>query len=213
MWDGTWVGLTQGAPNVGVFAVAGRFDASVPNDCVGVIDSGNFPPYGIAFVLYYTCDFSTTNPPLRYQWLSVLLPDAQGFTGAFQFSTGDFGTDGNVQPNFMPDGIDTIAVRRSQFVAFTNTPPTRINATYPNAQYLGFANSNSDGTYGSFVAGDWDSNGLDSFGIHFDIVGTFWRRNNLEWNNSVNITQGIGTMGTGITYSAASWRETTPIWP
>ncbi len=211
-WTGTWFGMNSGY--VGNFAVAGRFDASVPNDCVGVIDSGNFPPYGVAFALYYTCNFSDPNPNKTFQWLSVLLPDVQGFTGAFQFMAGDFGTDGNVSPNFVPDGIDTIAVRRSQFVAFTNTPPTTINATYPYAQYLDFAYSTLDPRYyGTLVAGDWDSNGLDSFGIYFNHGGTFHYRNNLEWNNPVNIMQGVGTMGLDVAYGAASWRETTPIWP
>lgn len=209
VWDGTWFGMNSGY--AGNFAVAGRFDASVPNDCVGVIDSGNFPPYGVAFALYYTCDLSEPNPDKTFQWLSVLLPDAQGFTGAFQFTTGDFGTDGNTLPNFVPDGIDTIAVRRGPFVAFTNTPPTTQNATFPNAQYLGFGNS---GDYGWFVAGDWDTNRLDSFGIYFNLFGTLHYRNNLEWNNDDDDTiQGVGTMGTGIAYSAASWRETTPVWP
>lgn len=219
IWTLTWFGLTQGVPEVGVFAVAGRFDATVNHDCIGVIDSGNFPPYGVAFAMYFTCDFSIVNPqPKPFQWLSVLLPDNTNpeLPGlAWQFAAGDFGTEGNPVNNLVPDGIDTIAVRRGHFVAFSNTPPTTVNSGFPYAQYIGFATTGSANAYGRFVVGDWDSSKLDSFGIYYNTTSgsIFYRRNDLQWNSGEAILQTLTIDFPSNHYSAASWRETTPVWP
>lgn len=218
IWTPTWFGPMPGAPNVGVFAVAGRFDATVNHDCIGVIDSGNFPPYGIAFAMYFTCNFSTVNPALTFQWLSVLLPDnvdSELPGKAWQFAAGDFGTEGNPVTNLVPDGIDTIAVRRGHFVAFSNTPPTTVNSGFPYAQYIGFASTGSANAYGRFVVGDWDSSKLDSFGIYYNTTSgsTFYRRNDLQWNSGEAILQTLTIDFPSSHYSAASWRETTPVWP
>lgn len=183
-WNGIWFGL--GRP-----AVAGRFDATRTNDCIGIVDSGNFPPYGLAFAMYFTCDMSGGNPPKTLQWLSVLLPDSQGFTGTHQFGAGDF--DG--------DGVDSIAVRRGAFIAYSNTMPTTIAAAFPYAQYIGVPGS---GDEGAFVVGDWDNNALDSFGLFYR-NGHFYRRNDLLWNSGQNTDQFLDQpVGTPVTI--ASWR-------
>ncbi|KAB2852467.1 MAG: hypothetical protein F9K46_19130, partial [Anaerolineae bacterium] len=118
-WHSLWIGLNGPI-------VAGRVDGNY--DCFGVIDSANFPPYGLAFVLYITCDLSgNPTPPLLVQWLSVLLPDAAGFSGTFQFVMGDWNG----------DGIDTVACRRGPFIAWTNDSALNISAGFPFAQYIG----------------------------------------------------------------------------
>lgn len=208
VWQGTWFGLLSGV--VGNFAVAGRFDASVGHDCVGVVDSGNFPPYGVAFAMYFTCDFSVPNPPKTYQWLSVLLPDSQGFSGPFEFEAGDFGRFDNPSNLGQADWIDTIAVRRSDRIAFTNTPPTTISSAFASAQYF------PDPCAGSshFVVGDWDTdnvndstdiNGTDSFGLYCP-SGSFYYRNNLDWNTPPIYSQtGIDERITVV--GVTSWRR------
>lgn len=186
-WSGFWVGLFNRPP------VAGRFSSAVTHDCFGVVDSGNFPPYGLAFALYFTCDLTSgPTPGFTIQWLSVLLPDSQGFSGTHQFGAGDF--DG--------DGLDSIAVRRGAFIAWTNIPPTTLLSQFSLAQYIG-APSNTD--EGTFVVGDWDANNLSSFGLFYQ-SGAFYRRNDLDWNTGVyifqNVGQPIGTSGIGVD----SWR-------
>ncbi len=185
-WSGIWIG-PNGIP------VSGRFSAAYPNDCIGVVDSANFPPFGTAFAMYFTCNFTSgPTPPLAFQWLSVLLPDSQGFTGAHQFGAGDF--DG--------DGLDSVAVRRGPYIAFTNVPPTTVNSAFSYAQYIGTPSSND---YGTFVVGDWDSNLLDSFGLVYN-NGYFYRRNDLTWNSGQYSLQRLGQpIGTSIT--AATWRS------
>ncbi len=184
-WNGAWFGL-YGRP-----AVVGRFSAGVNHDCLGVVDSGSFPPWGLAFALYFTCDNAGGNPPKTFQWLSVLLPDNQGFSGVFQFVSGDF--DG--------DGVDSIAVRRGPFIAWTNVPPTTVGSAFAYAQYIG-APSAVD--YGAAVAGDWDGNGRDSFGLFYQ-DGSFFRRNDLEWNTGFYHLQRVG-VPIGAPTTAASWR-------
>ncbi|GIK67408.1 MAG: hypothetical protein BroJett018_52020 [Chloroflexota bacterium] len=191
---------------MGVIPIAGRFDPSVNHDCLGVIHSAFLPPYtDVAFSLYYTCSTTGGNPTLYTQWLSMPLPDSAGFTGTYQFVAGDFGTDGNSQPNFIPDGIDTIAVRRGPFVAFSNTPVSN-HATFPTAQYFGDPNG-GDSEYGYFVAGDWNTDGLDSFGLYYYSNGipVFYRRNNLDWNLIEYTAQYLPNNGS--TFNVATWRE------
>ncbi|MCQ3933239.1 MAG: hypothetical protein DPW16_22560 [Chloroflexi bacterium] len=173
-WNAIWIGLFNRPP------VAGRFNGAVYHDCIGVVDSGEFPPYGTAFALYFTCDFTNgTAPSLTFQWLSVLLPDNQGFSGPFQFTAGDY--DGNA--------VDSVALRRGPFVTWTNIPPTTLLSEFPSAQYVG-APSSGDG--GQVVSGDWDQNGIDSFGLYYQ-DGLFYRRNDLDWNSGIWITLSLGT--------------------
>ncbi len=187
-WNGTWFGFF-GRP-----AVVGRFSTSAANDCLGVVDSGDFPPYGTAYTLYYTCNLFGGNPPKSFQWLSVLLPDSQGHTGDAQFVAGDYDV----------DGFDSIAIRRSAFIAFTNVTPSQGNAAFQWAQYIG-APSSLD--YGYLVAGDWDNTGTDSFGLVYQ-NGDFYRRNDLEWNTEQYLFQHVDpqSLGTPLTLMAASWR-------
>lgn len=184
-WAGTWFGLTTRP------AVAGRFAGS-SHDCVGVVDSGYFPPYGIAFALYYTCDFSQPNPDKSFQWLSVVLPDEQGFTGTHQFETGDF--DG--------DGFDSVAIRRGKFIAYTNITPGVGHAAFGYAQYWGSPDASGEG---DFVTGDWDGNGRDSFGVYYPASHLFYRRNDLDWNSGVYLTQSLPTLN-ATAVSVSSWR-------
>src|SRR5262249_11807746 len=94
-WTSIWFGFLGHPP------VAGRFNPGSPNDCLGVVDSAT-APNGVdtQFSLYYTCDLTSgPNPAKQAQWLSLVLPNSQGFTGTHQFMAGDFDK----------DGIDSIA--------------------------------------------------------------------------------------------------------
>lgn len=186
-WKSFWIGLIGPV-------VSGRFSSGLPNDCIGIVDSGNFPPYGTAFVLYYTCDMSatTTIPAISYQWLSVVLPDSQGFTGTHQFTAGDF--DG--------DGVDSVAVRRGPFIAFGNVAPTTGPAAFNLAQYIGTPGTGDEGLV---VAGDWDGSGADSFGLFYQ-NGELFYRNDLDFNPGVHLNQSVGTPFGSTGVQVASWR-------
>ncbi|MBZ0320235.1 MAG: hypothetical protein K8L91_27735 [Anaerolineae bacterium] len=183
-WTGTWFGLFNRP------AVAGRF-VGAAHDCIGVVDSGYFPPYGTAFVLYYTCDLSGGNPGKTFQWLSVVLSDSQGHAGTHQFEAGDF--DGN--------GYDSIAVRRGKFIAFTNVTPGNGHAMYNLAQYWGEPHTSE----GDFVAGDWNGDGIDSFGVYYASIHIFYRRDDIEWNTGLYRSQALPSL-TASTVTATSWR-------
>ncbi|MBZ0320242.1 MAG: hypothetical protein K8L91_27770, partial [Anaerolineae bacterium] len=183
-WGGFWVGV-NGPP------VAGRFSNAV-NDCIGAVDSA--PSGGMTiFALYFTCDFSGTNPapPLTFQWLSAPLPDPT-FSGTHQFMAGDFNG----------DGLDSIAVRRNEFIAFGNVAPAFGPATFDLAQYIGAPGT---GDNGSFVVGDWDGNGLDSFGLFYQ-NGEFFYRNDLDFNTGFHLNQSVGTPFGNTGVQVASWR-------
>lgn len=184
-WIGTWFGLYGRPP------VVGRF-SNLPNDCLGVMDSAYLPPYGTAFALYFTCNMNGGAPPLSFQWISVVLPDPL-FSGIHQFAAGDF--DG--------DGLDSIAVRRGAYIAFTNVAPSMGHAAYNLAQYWGVP-PDTAGDEGVFVVGDWNLNGLDSFGVFYQ-NGYFYRRDDLQWNTGIYTLQRIGhPIGAPVT--ATSWQ-------
>ncbi|MBI5929658.1 MAG: hypothetical protein HY862_10140 [Chloroflexi bacterium] len=184
-WSSVWIGL------IGRPAVAGHF-SNTANDCIGAVDSANFPPYGTAFALYFTCNFlSGPTPALSLQWLSVVLPDAQGYSGTHQFAAGDW--DGN--------GVDSIAIRRGAYIAFTNVPPTTLESAFNLAQYWGTPSNND---YGVFLAGDWNNDGLDSFGVYYN-NGYFYRRNDAAWNSGQYLLQRI-TSPIGTSLNAVTWR-------
>ncbi|GIK66102.1 MAG: hypothetical protein BroJett018_38960 [Chloroflexota bacterium] len=184
-WGGIWFGL-------GGQAVVGRFDATVNHDCLGVTDSGIWTNGDTYFALYFTCNLTSgPTPPLTFQWLSILLPTSQGFTGTFQFVAGDFNG----------DGVDSVAVRRGNFIAWTNVPPTTVQSQFNLAQYIGAPGT---GDEGKVVAGDWDLNQVDSFGLVYQ-NGTFYRRNDVEWNTGVYILQTFTSL-VGIPFDVASWR-------
>ncbi|MBZ0320264.1 MAG: hypothetical protein K8L91_27880 [Anaerolineae bacterium] len=184
-WGGIWFGL-GGQP------VVGRFDATINHDCLGVTDSGTWTNGDTFFALYFTCNLTSgPTPPLTFQWLSILLPNSQGFTGTFQFVAGDFNG----------DGVDSVAVRRGAFIAWTNIPPTTLLSQFNLAQYIGAPGT---GDEGKVVAGDWDRNNVDSFGLVYQ-NGTFYRRNDVEWNTGVYILQTF-TPSVGTPFDVASWR-------
>jgi parallel beta-helix repeat protein len=186
-WTGIWFGLLGHPP------VAGRFDAVVDHDCLGVVDSAPWPGFGTAFTMYFTCDLNSgADPPKDAQWLGAVLPDSDGFSGPHQFAAGDF--DG--------DGIDSIAVRRGPYVAWTNVPPTTLLSAYDQAQYIGAPGAGT----GQLVTGDWDGDGLDSFGLLYqDAAASFYRRNDLQWNSGAYVLQHVG-QPIGPAATAQSWR-------
>lgn len=187
-WSAIWIGLL-GRP-----AVAGRLNGGVNHDCIGVVDSGNFPPYGLAFALYFTCDFTNgTAPALTVQWLSVILSDAAGFSGTHQFAAGDFNN----------DGVASIAIRRGLFIAFTNIAPTTFLSEFSLAQYWGTP-SMTGGSEGLFLAGDFDNTGGDSFAVYYP-NGNFYYRNTVEWNPGTHLLQ-QGVPPTGNINTVAAWR-------
>ncbi|MBI5930067.1 MAG: hypothetical protein HY862_12215 [Chloroflexi bacterium] len=191
-WTGIWIGF------VGRPAVVGRFDANYGNDCIGAVDSANFPPYGTAFALYFTCDLTHgSTPALTYQWLSVVLPDSLGYTGAHQFGAGDFNN----------DGIDSIAIRRGEAVAYTNVPPTTVNSAFDLAQYFGNPGLTGGdivaGQYGNLIVGDWNNDGTDTFGLFYP-AGVMYYRNDQLWNSGVYVrqrmAQPVGASALGTTW-------------
>lgn len=185
-WTGIWVGI-NGPP------VAGRFNLSANNDCLGVIDRATLNGY-LVFALYYACNLTSgPTPPINFQWVSEVLPDRNGFSGEYQFVAGDYNG----------DGLDSIGVRRGPYIAFTNIAPSQGHAAFNLAQYIGTP-STSD--YGYAVAGDWDDDGLDSFGIFYQ-SGDFYRRNDLQWNTGIHIYQRVGIpWGVG-PLNVDSWRQ------
>lgn len=190
-WTETWFGLLTGV--AGNRPVVGRFLGANNHDCLGVVDSQNFPPFGVAFALYFTCNMNGGDPAKTLQWLSILLPDNQGHSGTFQFAAGDF--DNN--------GIDSIAARRGQFITFTNTNPNTVNGTFPNAQFWGVP-PGMTGHEGSFVVGDWDNDGFASFGAYYPAFGLFYFRNDLLFNSGAYGAQ-QSTGAFPATATAASW--------
>lgn len=186
-WSSIWLGL------VGRPVVAGRFNAGVPNDCIGAIDSAAFPPFGTAFAMYFACNFTGgPTPTISLQWLSVVLPDSGGYVGVHQFAAGDYNS----------DGVDSIGIRRGNTIAFTNTPPTTLASEFSLAQYWGTPSTND---YGVFLAGDWNNDGVDSFGVYYN-NGYFYRRNDLAWNTGLfNLQRVSTTVGTSL--YVTSWRQ------
>ncbi len=193
-WIGIWFGLTGSA-------IAGRFDANVNHDCIGVTDQGTLPNTDIYFTMYFTCNLTSgPTPPLSMQWLSTPLPNSAGFSGTHQFTAGDWNQ----------DGVDSVAVRRGEYITFTNVPPAPNNDPYPyslaafnQSQYIGTP-PNTGGQYGNVLSGDWDNNGIDSFGLFYP-NGNFYRRNDLDWNSGIHILQSVG-QPVGTPVQATSWR-------
>lgn len=182
-WGGIWFGL-GGQP------VVGRFDASVDHDCLGVTDSGTWTNGDLYFAFYFTCNLTSgPTPPLTFQWLSIVLPNSGGFTGTHQFAAGDFDS----------DGVDSIAIRRGNFIAWTNVPPTTMLSQFSLAQYIGAPGT---GDEGQFVVGDWDLNHLDSFGLVYQ-NGWFYRRDDLLWNSGIYVSRTL-TSGVGIPFGVTS---------
>lgn len=183
----TWRGIWIGPLNVSV--VSGRFDAARANDCIGTI----IMDYPTGYPMIWTCDFSTEVPAYNGQifgqWLGTALTFA---TGQYQFVTGDWNG----------DGIDTVAIRRGPYVAYGDVPPTTLMGGLPYAQYIG--EPMGPAVYGEIMAGDWDNNGTDSFGLYFNAHGRFYWYNELVWYTPNIFLQLVGTPLAGAV--AESWR-------
>lgn len=184
VWSNVWIG-EYSQPAV----VAGRFSAGFPNDCFGVVERDHDLP-GDGFPLYYTCELLVPVPPsgIQNQFLAVTLPGS----GGYQLVAGDW--DG--------DGLDTIAVRRGNTIAWGNVAPPEGVGTFPLAQNFG---DPFDG-YGDIVAGDWNNDGIDSFGLFFKDKGRFYYRNDLSPSIAPYTVQKIGKP-IGRKVKPFSWRE------
>ncbi|MBI5929588.1 MAG: choice-of-anchor D domain-containing protein [Chloroflexi bacterium] len=185
-WTGIWIG-PNGPP------VAGRFNSGTPNDCIGVIDQATLSGR-VVFALYYTCNLTSgPTPTLSFQWVSEVLPTSGGFSGNYQFIAGDY--DG--------DGLDSIAVRRGPFIAFTNFAPAQGPAMFNLAQYIG---TPSTFDYGYAISGDWDRDNIDSFGLFYG-NGDFFRRNDVEWNTGSYVYQRVGVPWGAVPLNVVAWRQ------
>ena len=154
-----------------VSPVVGRFNASFANDCFGVVRL-DFTPTGFGFPLAYTCEFTAPVPPsgLKGQWLGIQMAG----TDPYQFAAGDW--DG--------DGLDSIGARREHLFGWTNVAPAQGVGRFPTAQNFG----TPSGGASYAVAGDWDNNGIDSFGLYYPATGAFYRRNDLAWNSGIYLS-------------------------
>lgn len=178
-FTGVWIGAFPS-----VYAVAGRFSTET-NDCVGVVQV-NYQPPNVGFPLHYKCNLNS-NAPLQGQWLGVVL---QG-SSPYQFVAGNWDNDSN--------RLDSIAARRGPLISWGNVAPASGVGTFPLAQYIGAP----IGTQSSIVvAGDWNNDNYDTFGLYYPHNGYFYRRNDLQWDSGeyllqrTNITSGM----------PASWR-------
>lgn len=172
-----------------VIPVVGRFDPIFANDCFGVVQTENVPAPHV-FRLRYTCELESEVPPsgLKKRWLDTTLPG----TGAYQFVAGDW--DG--------DGLDSIAIRRDKKIKWGNVAPSQGAAVFTSKQKFRVVK----GSYGRLVAGDWNDDGIDTFGLFFKSDGTFYRRDDLNPANAPAIVQNLGKpVGNAV---PASWRKT-----
>lgn len=182
-WDGDGV-ETLGVYDQGAFFYTNRFDTTPPDewpsiwlsategapvagrllelehDCVGLVVENN--------QLWWTCELDIVQPAMNGQWIGSLLADQ---SGGYEFAVGDW--DG--------DGLETMAVRRGDVVTWTNDPVTVPVATFPGGQAIGKPHNDQ---HGQLVAGDWDNDGIDTFGQYYS-DGYLYYRNDLEWNTGV----------------------------
>lgn len=174
-WTQIWLG-PEGKP------VAGYFDSKSDHDCIGVVDQKKLDGTNDTLAFYYTCDFSGSAVP-KSQALGVLLPRSELYAGPFQFVAGDW--DG--------DGVESLAVRRGSFIRLTNDAPsttetplfeTPIDFTAPKTN-----------EYGVVVAGDWDGDGIDTFGLFYQLdsidVSEFYYRNDFDLESGDYLIQHI----------------------
>jgi hypothetical protein len=167
-WFGMWLGPTNGKP------IAGSWDGA-DRDCIGLVVNN--------IGVWWTCQMTETVPTMNGQWLGGQM---SWLTGDYQFMAGDWNG----------DGIDTVAMRRDEYITWTNVPTSTVLAEFTQAQYIGAPGS----SYGIAVSGDWDQDEIDSFGLFYnDSLGSFYRRNDLDWNSEIYIIQHVGQpIGTNV---------------
>ncbi|MBZ0321373.1 MAG: hypothetical protein K8L91_33485 [Anaerolineae bacterium] len=168
-------GATTNLGLAGGVVVAGRFGDG-GHDCVGVVA-------GMAFTT--TCDFSGNTIPL-VQRLDIEFPtDAD-----LQYGAGDF--DG--------DGVDSIVIRHGNQIFHSNTLPNTATVEFqPPIEFP----APEDGP-SQLVVGDWDTDGVDDFGMYFVETGHFYGRTQTD---GPLIEQQLDTSGAGVSnISVASWR-------
>ena len=174
--SGIWLGNAGGR----VAVVAGRYVSGFPNDsgndCIGWVDSNTSPVTGnLRFSLKYWCDMTASGAvSLSAQWLGSPLGDSAGFAGTHQFVYADWDT----------DGLDEPAVRRGGRIARSNSAPSEGAATFGSgAQRWDTGDGDGPGAHGLdegvFVAGDWNGNGQDTWGVVYD-DGDFYYRDNIS---------------------------------
>jgi hypothetical protein len=174
-WTGMWIGPPAGKP------VAGDFDNG-GHDCFALVveDIG----------VWWTCDIGNASPTINGQWLGGQMTDR---TGDYQFTAGDFNN----------DGYDTLVIRRGEYITWTNVHTSTDMAEFTTAQYFGQPSASD---YGIVLSGDWDGDGVTSFGMFYnDAAGTFFYRDDLDWNSGLYDVQHVGQpIGTANIW-ATSW--------
>lgn len=192
VWGGIWFGLMGRPP------VIGHFEYNTARDCLGVMDSAEFPPYGTGFALYFTCDLTHGPvPPLQAAWLGIPMQDDPQYQGDFQFAAG----------GFVYAHIDGIAIRRGQHIVWSYFINPQHQLWFDDPQAWTFTFPSND--YGVLVAGDWNNDGIDTLGFVFQ-NGDFVWRNDLQLAHEFMsagwiITQHAG-QPVGGPIQAASWR-------
>ena len=214
IWSaGIWLG--NAGTRVGV--VSGRYATGFPNDngndCIGWVDSNTSPVTGdLRFSLKYWCDMTASGAvALSAQWLSSPLGDSGGFLGTHQWVYGDWDN----------DNLDEPAVRRGGRITRSNTAPSEGAATYPPGSAQRWDTADGDGpggnalNAGQFVAGDWNGDGIDTFGVTYT-NNTFYYRDVFGWNpgpfefSSQTFTTSIGTTRQVVSHNLATGGSSAP---
>ena len=179
-------GFWLGNPPSRVDVVAGRYASGFANDngndCIGWVDSNTSPVTGdLRFSLKYWCDMTQTPQSiggvLSTQWLSSPLGDSGGFAGTYQWVYGDWDN----------DGLDEPAVRRGGRITRSDNAPGEGAAIYGAGMAQRWDNSigNGPGDHGlddgQFVAGDWNGDEVDTWGVVYD-DDTFYYRDVFGFN-------------------------------
>jgi hypothetical protein len=175
-----------------ITVVAGRFDNAFENDCVGVVQMANVP-YGHSFALHYTCELTTKLPPsgILTQWIDITLNGDE----KYQFVAGDWNG----------DGLDSIAVRRGKKIKWGNTTPSQGAASFTGTQKFTTPNDSNS----AILGGDWNGDGIDTFGLYFKGEGAFYYRDDLDKAKLIPALQSLGLpVGKAV---ASSWRKTTVV--
>lgn len=170
--------------------VVGRFKATPFNDCIGRVEMILVLRQPV-FTLHYACNFSG-NPTAEIfsQSLEGAIPEMADFN--LGFAAGDF--DG--------DGLDTLAAYDDHYVFYGNTPITQNGGIMDLMQSFGKPSETETPT---FLSGDWDGDGIDSFGVFYP-SGEFFYRNDLLTNAAQHGNQTVGLPFGPTAVQASTWR-------